>query len=41
VVDDRFSSHVGTRLIELEPGRIGIISHSWLEYTYLHLWEPH
>jgi hypothetical protein len=40
-VDDRFSSHVGTRLIELASGRIGIISHSWLEYEYVHLWEPH
>ena len=41
LVDDRFSSHVGTQLIELEPGRTGIISHSWQgEFPYVHLWEP-
>lgn len=40
VIDGRFSSHVGTRLVELEPGCLGIISHSWLEFRYLHLWEP-
>jgi hypothetical protein len=41
LVDDRFSSHVGARLIELAPGRTGILSHSWLEYHYVHLWEPY
>lgn len=40
VVEDRFDHHVGGRLIELEPGRIGIISHGWQEGAYLHLWEP-
>jgi len=42
VVDDRFSHHVGTRLIELGSGRTGIISHSWSgEFPYVHLWEPY
>mgnify|MGYP005834477995 CR=1 FL=1 len=40
VLDDRFDNHVGTRLIELAPGRIGIISHGWREPSYVHLWEP-
>ncbi|GAH38646.1 unnamed protein product, partial [marine sediment metagenome] len=42
VVDDRFSHHVGTQLIELGSGRTGIISHSWIgEFPYVHLWEPY
>ncbi|MFC1713048.1 hypothetical protein ACFL6S_05235 [Candidatus Poribacteria bacterium] len=42
LVDDRFGSHVGTQLIELESSRIGIISHSWRgERNYVHLWEPY
>ena len=40
LVDDRFDNHVGTRLIELEPGKLGIISHGWEEPLYVHLWEP-
>ena len=40
VVEDRFDHHVGARLIELESGRIGILSHGWQESAYLHLWEP-
>jgi hypothetical protein len=40
VVDDRFDNHVGTRLIELGAGRLGIISHGWVESKYVHLWEP-
>jgi len=40
LLDDRFEHHDGTRLIELEPGRIGILSHGWVESIYVHLWEP-
>lgn len=39
-IDERFDHHVGGRLIELDSGRIGIISHAWQESAYLHLWEP-
>ena len=40
LIDEGFDHHVGTKLIELEPGRIGIISHGWNEGNYVHLWEP-
>ncbi len=39
VLDDRFEHHDGTRIIELEPGRLGILSHGWVESIYVHLWE--
>jgi len=39
-VDDRFEHHDGTQLIELGPGRPGIISHGWKDTRYVHLWEP-
>jgi hypothetical protein len=38
-IDNRFSNHVGAKSVELSPGRLGIISHSWFESTYVHLWE--
>ena len=40
VLDDRFEHHDGLRLIQLGPGRLGILSHGWAESRYLHLWEP-
>ncbi len=41
VIEDRFSSHVGTRIIQLANGELGIISHSWVgEFQSVHLWEP-
>ncbi len=40
VIDDRFDHHVGARVITLAGGRLGIISHGWMEPLYLHLWEP-
>jgi hypothetical protein len=40
VVDDRFDNHVGTRVIQLADGKLGIISHGWMEPSYVHLWEP-
>lgn len=39
VVDARFEHHDGTKVIELEPGRPGIISHGWRDSLYVHLWE--
>jgi len=39
-LDDRFEHHDGTQIIELEPGRLGIISHGWVESRNVHLWEP-
>jgi hypothetical protein len=39
-LDERFEHHDGTRLIELEPGRLGIVSHGWKDSIYVHLWEP-
>ncbi len=38
-LDDRFEHHDGTKVIELAPGRLGIISHGWAESLYVHLWE--
>ncbi len=40
VLDDRFEHHDGTKIIELSPGRLGIISHGWKDSRYVHLWEP-
>ncbi|MFO8007327.1 MAG: VCBS repeat-containing protein [Candidatus Brocadiia bacterium] len=40
LVDPRFEHHDGTQLLELGPGRLGIISHAWMESKYVHLWEP-
>ena len=39
-LDDRFEHHDGTKIIELSPGRFGIISHGWRDSLYVHLWEP-
>ena len=41
VLDERFEHHDGTKIIELEPGRLGIISHGWKDSLYVHLWEPY
>lgn len=38
-VDDRFEHHDGTKVFEIAPGRLGIISHGWAEGEYVHLWE--
>src|SRR5690606_13479229 len=40
VVDDRFEHHDGAKIIQLGPGRVGIMSHGWAESRYVHLWEP-
>lgn len=38
-IDDRFEHHDGAKAVELEPGKIAIISHGWMEQSYVHLWE--
>ncbi len=38
-LDDRFEHHDGAKAVELTPGRVSIISHGWMEPTYVHLWE--
>lgn len=38
-IDNRFSNHVGTKVVELTPGKLSVISHSWKEPAYVHLWE--
>jgi hypothetical protein len=39
VLDSHFEHHDGAKIIELSPGKYGIISHAWKESRYLHLWE--
>ena len=41
LLDARFEHHDGTKVIELEPGRLGIMSHGWAEGKYVHLWEQY
>lgn len=39
-IDHRFEHHDGAKVIELAPGRLGIMSHGWRDTFYVHLWEP-
>jgi hypothetical protein len=39
VLDDRFEHHDGTKVFEVAPGHLGIISHGWTDSRYVHLWE--
>jgi hypothetical protein len=39
-IDNRFEHHDGGKTIELGPGRLAIMSHGWMEPTYVHIWEP-
>ena len=39
VLDDRFEHHDGTRVFQVAPGRLGILSHGWTDSRYVHLWE--
>ena len=38
-IDDRFEHHDGARVAELSAGKISIISHGWMEPSYVHIWE--
>jgi len=40
-LDDRFEHHDGTKIFEVAPGRMGIISHGWTDSRYVHLWEAY
>jgi len=38
-IEDRFEHHDGTKVVELEPGKLAIISHGWQDVKYVHMWE--
>jgi hypothetical protein len=38
-LDNRFEHHDGAKAVELSPGKLAIISHGWMEPSYVHLWE--
>ncbi len=38
-IDGRFEQHDGTKVIELAPGKLGIMSHGWKDSRYVSLWE--
>ncbi len=40
MLDDRFEQHVGAKVVELAPGKFGILGHGWMESRYVHLWRP-
>ena len=40
-IEDRFEHHDGTKVFEVAPGRLAIMSHAWLDVKYVHLWEPY
>jgi len=37
-IDNRFEHHDGAKTVELSPGKLAIISHGWMEPTYVHIW---
>jgi hypothetical protein len=39
VIDDRFEHHNGAKVFEMAPGRLGIVSHGWIDSRYVHLWS--
>jgi hypothetical protein len=39
LLDGRFEHHDGTKVIQLGPDRLGIMSHGWTDSRYVHLWE--
>lgn len=39
MLDDRFEQHCGAKVVELAPGKLGIIGHGWMESRYVHLWR--
>jgi hypothetical protein len=38
-IEDRFEHHDGTKVFEVEPGKLAIISHGWQDVKYVHLWK--
>ncbi|HHY83658.1 MAG TPA: VCBS repeat-containing protein [Clostridiales bacterium] len=39
IVDSRFEHHDGAKIIDIAPGKKGIISIGWEDKIYVHLWE--
>jgi hypothetical protein len=39
-LDSRFEHHDGAKIIELDGGKKGIVSHGWTDNIYVNLWEP-
>ncbi len=38
-IDNRFEHHDGAKVVELTQGRPVILSHSWMEPSYVHIWQ--
>jgi hypothetical protein len=38
-IDNRLEHHDGAKVLQLSPGRLAIISHGWMEPSYVHIWE--
>ena len=39
LIDSRFEQHDGAKVIELAPGKLGIMGHGWKDSRYVSLWE--
>ena len=39
-IDDRFESHDGAKVFEVAPGELAIVSHGWVDSSYVHVWKP-
>jgi hypothetical protein len=39
LIDGRFEHHDGAKIIELSPGKLGILSVGWQDSIYVNLWE--
>ena len=40
MLDDRFEQHCGAKVVEIAPGKFGILGHGWMESRYVHWWRP-
>lgn len=40
LLDQGFELHCGVKIVELAPGKFGILGHGWVENKYVHLWRP-
>jgi hypothetical protein len=38
-IDNRFEHHDGAKVVNLPPGKPVILSHGWMEPSYVHLWQ--
>jgi hypothetical protein len=39
MLDAKFGQHWGAKVVELAPGKHGILGHAWMESRYVHLWR--